>query len=371
MIDTPKTSRRRSASRAVVWTLLASSSAALWTASIRAAGEDIEQGALQEVVPGVFAALQPHARRFDDANSMLVVTESDVLVVDSPTDPERADRISRAASELGRPVRWLVSTHWHSDHVSTNSLWKEQHPGLTTVAHRTMVTDLEERTRPSITEQVERLGTQIPAAEKALAEGRGLSGQELDADQQAAQRTAIDGAAALLERLRGVTIEDPDLTYSEKLVLHRSSGNVELLHFRGHTRGDTVVWLPRQRVMATGDLLDELPFGGHGYPSSWLAALRSLRELEPLHVVPGHGPVQEGTERLDLAIDLWTTLIEHYEAASARGDTFEAATEALDLSDLRERFCAGDPVAERNWRGFTPASQKRVWDELRGEIAED
>ena len=263
-----------------------------------------------------------------------------------------------------------MNTHWHSDHVSTNHLWKERYEELRVVGHESLPTDFAERTRPSITEQVERLQTQLPAAEEALAEGRGLGGQELDEAQRQTQRQAIDDAGALLERLRGTTIAEPDITYSQKLVLRRTTGDIELLHFRGHTRGDTVVWLPGQQILATGDLLDELPFGGHGYPSSWLAALERLRELEPRLVVPGHGPVQVGTERLDLAIELWSTLIAHYSRANERGDTFEAATEALDLSDLRDRFCAGDEVAERNWRGFTPASQQRVWQEIRQEIDE-
>ncbi|MEM1250315.1 MAG: MBL fold metallo-hydrolase [Acidobacteriota bacterium] len=324
---------------------------------------------LQEIAPGVFAALQPDERRFDDANSMIVVTYRDVLVVDTPTDPARTQRIHQQVDRFERPVRWLVNTHWHSDHVSTNALWKNRYEQLLVVGHESLREDFAGRTRPSITEQVERLQAQIPAAREALAAGRGLGGQELDPEQQQAQRRAIDAAGSLLDRLRETKVEDPDVTYSERLVLHRDSGNIELLHFRGHTRGDTVVWLPRQRVLATGDLLDELPFGGHGYPSSWLAALETLRELEPRLVVPGHGPVQTGTARLELAIELWQTLIDHYGAAHDRGESFEDATEALDLSDLRDRFCAGDETAERNWRGFTPASQRRVWQEVRGEIA--
>ena len=51
---------------------------------------------------------------------------------------------------------------------------------------------------------------------------------------------------------------------------------LELRHYRAHTRGDTVVWLPQQGILASGDLLDDLPYTGHGYPRSWRAALADI-----------------------------------------------------------------------------------------------
>lgn len=326
---------------------------------------------LVAVADGVYAALQPADQRFDDSNTMVVVTDRDVVIVDSPANRQRAAEIVEQVAQLSKlPVRLLVNTHWHSDHTASNDVWTAAHPEMSVAGHRSLAADLAERTRPSIDEQIANLETQLPAAEAALAEGKGLRGQDLDSEQQAAQRQAIDGARELLGRLKSVDLVSPDVTYSRRMTLHRDTGDVVLLHFRAHTRGDTVVWLPRQRVLASGDLFDDLPFGGHGYPTSWLAALRELRRLEPRAIVPGHGPVFEGTDRLDLTIELWTTLLEHYGSAAEAGKSFEEAREELDLEALRQRFCGDDPVAERNWRGFLPANEARIWAELQGELTD-
>src|SRR4051812_33078025 len=80
---------------------------------------------------------------------------------------------------------------------------------------------------------------------------------------------------------------------------------VELLHLGpGHTAGDTVVWLPDQRVLFAGDLVFSgvTPFVLMGSLDGSLRVLDRLRALEPLHVVPGHGPLG-GPELLDTNAD--------------------------------------------------------------------
>ena len=323
----------------------------------------------EEIAPGVHVALQPHAGRFNDSNSAAVVTDREVIVVDAPSDERRARELAEALSNLtDKPVRWLVYTHWHTDHTATAQVWREVHPELQVVGHDSVREDLRTRAAPQIAEQIERLDEQIPLAEEALARGQGLAGQDLDQEQQRAQRRAIDAARVQLESLRRTTLLAPDLTYSDRLVLARPNGDVVLMHFEAHTRGDTVLWLPRQRVLVTGDLLDELPYGGHGFPRSWLAALHTLQTLEAETVVPGHGPLQRDRQRLDLAIELWSTLLEDLGRSRSRGRSLQEAREALDLADLRQRFCRDDPVAERNWDGFTPESVDRVWADLEGEL---
>lgn len=142
-----------------------------------------------------------------------------------------------------------------------------------------------------------------------------------------------------------------------------------LLHKRAHTRGDTVVWLPRQRVVATGDVLDDLPYGGHGYPTSWLAALDDIGALDFVAVVPGHGPVQRSRERLELSRELWSTLLEELGNGQRNGRTLEESAAALELRGLRARFTSDDPTAQRAWEEFIPAAVERVWAELEGELA--
>ncbi|MFF3752502.1 MBL fold metallo-hydrolase [Streptomyces sp. NPDC002018] len=98
-----------------------------------------------------------------------------------------------------------------------------------------------------------------------------------------------------------VRVELPSLTYRGTLTLHLGDTRAELMHLgTAHTRNDTVVWLPRQRVLFTGDVMmsGATPFCLTGSVSGSLDVIGRLRSLEPETVVPGHGPVG-GPELLD------------------------------------------------------------------------
>ncbi len=160
-----------------------------------------------------------------------------------------------------------------------------------------------------------------------------------------------------------------DLTFGSRLTLHLGSKmEVRLLGFVAHTRGDTVIHLPRQGILATGDLLGELPYAGHGYPSQWSIALDTLETLEFDTVVPGHGPVLPGKRRLRRVRELLISARRQAQAAVASGLVGQRAQEAIDLERFRHSLTGGEPVAERNFDHFILALAERALAEARGEI---
>jgi glyoxylase-like metal-dependent hydrolase (beta-lactamase superfamily II) len=99
--------------------------------------------------------------------------------------------------------------------------------------------------------------------------------------------------AKLRPDVAATNVMAPNETFERALVLRRRDGSrVELFHPGfGHTRGDAVAWLPRERVLFTGDLVINGPFNivRDAEMAPWLDTLRKLRALEPLIVCPGHG----------------------------------------------------------------------------------
>lgn len=93
--------------------------------------------AFEEVAPGVWAALrrEPAGMGFD-ANSVFLVNEADVVVVDTNVTPESA-RASLAALRrvTDKPVSVVINTHWHEDHVLGNQVYRDAFPGVEIVAH--------------------------------------------------------------------------------------------------------------------------------------------------------------------------------------------------------------------------------------------
>ena len=100
----------------------------------------------------------------------------------------------------------------------------------------------------------------------------------------------------LEEALRGVEYVPPDIVYSDRAVLDLGGITAELLHYGpAHTRGDQLIWLPRERVVWTGDLVEERFFcimpDADTKANRWIAQLEAIEALDPAVVVPGHGAI--------------------------------------------------------------------------------
>jgi cyclase len=237
---------------------------------------------VRQIADGVYAYLQPDGGWCLNNAGVLVGSGSTVLI-DTAATRTRALVLREAVGRLSRrPVDLLVNTHSHGDHTFGNHLFA---PRATVVAH--------ER-----------------AAQEMADHGLALTGLWPQVD------------------WGDIRVALPDVTYRDRLALPDVGMRVELLHIGpGHTAGDTVVWLPDQRVLFTGDLVfsGATPFVLMGSLSGSLAVLDQLRVLEPLHVVPGHGPLG-GPELLDVNADYL-----RWVRALARGGAAEGLT-ALQLA---------------------------------------
>jgi glyoxylase-like metal-dependent hydrolase (beta-lactamase superfamily II) len=93
----------------------------------------------------------------------------------------------------------------------------------------------------------------------------------------------------------------PTITFSKKMTVWLGKLEVQLLQLgRGHTKGDTVVWLPKDRVLLSGDLVefDATPYAGDAYFKDWPKTLDNVAALKPVALVPGRGPALLGQERV-------------------------------------------------------------------------
>ena len=91
------------------------------------------------------------------------------------------------------------------------------------------------------------------------------------------------------------------MTFTGKMTLWLGKLEVQLLQLgRGHTKGDTVVWLPQDRVLLSGDLVefDATPYAGDAYFKDWPKTLENVAALKPVALVPGRGPALIGEEQV-------------------------------------------------------------------------
>jgi cyclase len=326
----------------------------------------------------VWAALQPAALRFADSNSLVIETDRGMVVVDSQSDPAKVRLLaSEIRRRTGQKVRFVVSTHWHGDHTQGNAVYREVFgEDVRFLAHSTWWRDVRDRGLPQLAEELDATRAAITRAKQRLASGRTEDGGEMSEEETADLAAGIARAEERVERLASLDIPPPTLTFTDRLTLHLTwQGEprpIRLIHLRGHTRGDVVVHLPTERLLATGDLLDDLPFGGHGYPEEWIHALDTLDALDFETVVPGHGSVQEGRRQLERVRTLLSEIVTRAKTAVRRGEGPETAKETAMASEamraLREGFVGDDPLAGRAFDAFVPATFERAYLEVKGEL---
>jgi len=282
---------------------------------------------LTKVRDGVYHAVGTGAMSVG-CNAAVIVNDEDVLVVDSNSTPAAAWALAEQIKTItDKPIRYVVNTHFHWDHAHGNQIYG---PDVEIIGHeftRRMVAAGESMRGRSydmfvgaVPSQVAQLRKQVDGLTDAAT--RRKLGEQLRVQEQ------------YLEAIGSVKPQPPTLTLDQSMTLYRGGREIRLLYLgRGHTGGDIVVYLPKERVVATGDLLGAGPsYLGDAYPTEWVATLDRLRALDFDTVLPGHGDVFEGKTKIE---QFQAYLEDFWRQARALHDQGLSAEEAARRIDLR------------------------------------
>lgn len=204
-----------------------------------------------------FKQISEHAWAYTaegDPNSGIIIGDDAVLVADTQATPAMAaDVIRRIREVTDKPIKYVVLTHYHAVRVLGASAYKPDH----IIASQDTYDLIVER------------GEQDKASE-------------------------IGRFPRLFQNVETVPegLTWPTLTFSGKMTLWLGKLEVQLLQLgRGHTKGDTVVWLPKEKTLLSGDLVefDATPYAGDAYFKEWPNTLDNVAALNPKALVPGRG----------------------------------------------------------------------------------
>jgi glyoxylase-like metal-dependent hydrolase (beta-lactamase superfamily II) len=188
-----------------------------------------------------------------DPNTGIIVGDESVMVIDTQATPVMAQEvIGRIREVTDKPVDWVVLSHYHAVRVLGASAYGARN----VVASRGTYELIVERGEQDYASEVGR----FPRLFRAV------------------------------ESVPGLTW--PNLVFDDALTVFLGKRRVELLHLgRGHTKGDTIAWLPDERVLYSGDLVEfeATPYCGDAHLKDWPDTLARLRALKPEKLVPGRG----------------------------------------------------------------------------------
>jgi cyclase len=300
---------------------------------------------VQEIADGIYVfGRQPSWRFSVQPNTLVIVNESDVVVVDGGYGGYSENIVREIRRITHKPVSVVVNTHWHQDHNLGHYVFKREWPQAQIIAHHEtrawMMGDddfLGQKNPVDLDETTER---QRQRLEKARQEGRSPAILAYIAD-------VIEGIPAARDEFTRAILVPADETFSERLVLHRGDRRIELLYFGvANTPGDVILWLPQERIVATGDVVVRpTPYGFGSSPRSWANVLRSINALDYRILVPGHGDLQRDTFYVEQLAAMMSAVSKQACAAVASGAKDGAAvTQAIDWPSFEPAFTGGDPL---------------------------
>ncbi len=279
-----------------------------------------------------FEQLSEHAWAYTaegDPNTGIIIGDDAVLVADTQATPAMAaDVIRRIREVTDKPIKYVVLTHYHAVRVLGASAYQPQQ----ILASQDTYDLIVER------------GEQDKASE-------------------------IGRFPRLFQNLETVPagLTWPTMTFTGKMTLWLGKLEVQLLQVgRGHTKGDTVVWLPQERTLLSGDLVefDATPYAGDAYFQDWPQTLDNIAKLNPLALVPGRGPALRGEAQVqkglqvtrDFIRDVWT----HVKAGADAGRDLRKVYEET-FAQLQPKY--GDWVI---FNHCMPFDVTRAYDEATG-----
>ncbi len=327
---------------------------------------------LVEVTDGVHVATQTNPVASPvNGNSVVIVGETGVVVVDAGLTPAyAADLIARIKQLTDQPVRYVVTTHWHDDHVFGNQGFRDAYPDVQFIAHDSTRMDFVDIAVPSIADSRENFEGFMAQIDAILESGIAPDSTPLTDERRERLEGQREMALRLLPDILGMEPIPPTVTFERDLTLHLGDRTVEL-HYcgRGNTRGDIVVYLPESKVLATGDLVvNPVPFSLGSYLGDWIETLAAVSEFDADFVITGHGPVQHDMEYVLAVRGLLQAVMAQVKDAAEQGLTLEETREAVDLSEYQTRFAGDDPMRNRFFAAYfeTPAVE-RAYLEVTGQ----
>lgn len=274
---------------------------------------------LKPVADGVYAAIAKPATKVN-CNGAVILLDDGVMVVDTFSKPSAARALmEQIKSVTPKPVKYVVDTHFHWDHYYGNEVYLGAWPaGVEIISSEATRQNIEQRGIPRVKREILEVPKEIETLKADLAKAT-------DATKKAEIQENLRQTEAYLAELKAMRVTLPTLTFDRSLMLYQKSRTVEILYLgKGHTDGDAVVYLPKEKVIITGDALHGwTPYMGDSYPYDWIRMLEATEKLDFDYIIGGHGGVMRGKGQFQMWEQYFRDLLAETAAAYAQGATLE------------------------------------------------
>jgi len=307
-----------------------------------------------QIADGIYQFITAPDGYVPNGNSVVIVNENDVLVFDTFTRPSSArTELAEIRKITNKPVRYVVNSHWHPDHWSGNEVYAQAFPALEIIATeetRQFMLNIAKAWPPLYREGLRKDEADF---EKELSTGKESDGTVLTAERRHKDEDDLRLERAFIAEALKVQRTYPTLTYNDQLTLYHGGREFRFMSMVGDARGTTVLYLPKEKILVTGDLLS-YPIPYFTPPLSQHAkSLRTLAQFDANIIIPGHGPAWRDKDFLNLEAELFETVVSQVGQAVQQGMvTVEEVQKAVDVEFLRVKFTHDDKDLNAKFRRY-------------------
>lgn len=304
---------------------------------------DLRPFVAREIAPKVHLLSTPDDFLAFAIGNVTLIEQSDgfVLVDSGMTAANGRAVVAYARSLSPKPIKAVAITHWHNDHPQGVSAIRDAFPNVRIIA-----------TRPTEEGMLGPEAYDIGYSPSAKADA---AVAERVVDEKAKLQTLLEDPAVPGDRrervrkvlgqfddyvndFRGSYIVPPTETFEHRLLLDDRDEPVELLFLgRANTAGDLVAWLPKQRIVASGDIVvSPYPFGFGSYPGEWIETIGKIKALGFTTLIPGHGNPQTDTAYIDRLVTALTDIRAQVGPLAKQGLPLDEVKKKVDFSKTGE-----------------------------------
>ncbi len=340
----------------------------LFTANLFADSTVTKERTITKLADGIYEIRHPDAPdTFPQGNTTVIIGERSVLVVDSCLLPSsaRAD-IEQIRKWTNKPVTFLVNTHWHFDHTLGNSTYAAAFPAIQIIAQKATYKTIADFNPGAVV----RYPSRAEKFKKILDTGKEADGTPLSAGDRKDYEHALAGLGPVVAEFKDTTQLIPNIVFDRALDIDLGNRPVEIKFLgRGNTAGDTVIFLPKEKILMTGDLLDHpVPYMFGGFPVDFVNTLQSLVQLDAQTIVPGHGDVLRDKAYIYQVADFMEAVNKEVEAEINDGLSLEEVQgklpKTLDVKTWKQKFTGGDEedssFFDQSFAGLVKASYNQI-----------
>src|SRR5436190_1424904 len=253
------------------------------------------------------------------SNGVAIIGSDGVFFIDTYIESTYAAEAIKRLKEITKlPIKYVLNTHWHYDHVIGNYEFKKAFPGCKFIMHDSTYKYVNKMVKPYIDSDFVSTKQTIAQLEKEIKQKKTGNGAELTGAMLPFWDWQLREANEYYKNYRPLQLVNADITFSDTLTFRWGSQTIQMIYLpeAGHSEGDVIAWIPEKKVVITGDIVvAPTPYNTHKKSYGMLKALQRIIDMSPAIIIPGHGVVEYDQSYINLEKEAFIAYVRETENA--------------------------------------------------------